>query len=154
MCFYVIRPNNLFLVCHYRFSFYYLDCVSKKCPNNKKKIYNDKYRHTRDRLFGLLCHLHEQTRGDHFVSLFACFIIFSSVRFKKACTLIVPLCTENHLSKNYSVYQLSKKKSYNVFISVYSIKIRSQLKHAKQNMLCPKIAILTPPPVWLSSFRK
>ena len=26
----------------------------KKCPNNKKEIYNDKYRHTRDRLFGLL----------------------------------------------------------------------------------------------------
>jgi hypothetical protein len=29
-----------------------------------------------------LCHLHEQTRRDHFVSLFACFIVFSSVRFK------------------------------------------------------------------------
>ena len=28
-------------------------CVKKKCPNNKKEIYNDKYRHTRDRLFGL-----------------------------------------------------------------------------------------------------
>jgi len=25
----------------------------KKCSNNKKEIYNDKYRHTRDRLFGL-----------------------------------------------------------------------------------------------------
>jgi hypothetical protein len=25
----------------------------KKCPNNKKEIYNDKYRHTRDILFGL-----------------------------------------------------------------------------------------------------
>ena len=25
----------------------------KKCPNNKKEMYNDKYRHTRDRLFGL-----------------------------------------------------------------------------------------------------
>jgi hypothetical protein len=25
----------------------------KKCPNNKKEIYNDKYSHTRDRLFGL-----------------------------------------------------------------------------------------------------
>ena len=25
----------------------------KRCPNNKKEIYNDKYRHTRDRLFGL-----------------------------------------------------------------------------------------------------
>ena len=30
-------------------------CVLKnpKCPNNKKEIYSDKYRHTRDRLFGL-----------------------------------------------------------------------------------------------------
>ena len=27
----------------------------KKCQNNKKEIYNDKYRHTRDRLFGLGC---------------------------------------------------------------------------------------------------
>jgi hypothetical protein len=37
------------------FYFYFFDtlCVKKKCPNNKKKIYNDKYRHTRDRLFGL-----------------------------------------------------------------------------------------------------
>ena len=26
----------------------------KKSPNNKKEIYNDKYRHTRDRLFGLI----------------------------------------------------------------------------------------------------
>ena len=25
----------------------------KKCPNNNKELYNDKYRHTRDRLFGL-----------------------------------------------------------------------------------------------------
>ena len=25
----------------------------KNSPNNKKEIYNDKYRHTRDRLFGL-----------------------------------------------------------------------------------------------------
>ena len=29
-------------------------CQKKKCPNNKKEIYNDKYRHTRDRLFGLV----------------------------------------------------------------------------------------------------
>ena len=26
----------------------------KKGPNNNKEIYNDKYRHTRDRLFGLI----------------------------------------------------------------------------------------------------
>ena len=25
----------------------------KKCPNNEKEIYNGKYKHTRDRLFGL-----------------------------------------------------------------------------------------------------
>jgi hypothetical protein len=29
-----------------------IDSVKKKCPNNKKEIY-DKYKHTRDRLFGL-----------------------------------------------------------------------------------------------------
>ena len=27
------------------------------CPNNKKKIYNDKYRHTRDRLLDLMSHM-------------------------------------------------------------------------------------------------
>ena len=32
-----------------------------KCPNNKTEIYNDKYRHTRDRLFGLLSDHHAQT---------------------------------------------------------------------------------------------
>ena len=33
-----------------------------KCPNNKKEIhvYNDKYKHTRDRLFGLHKHRHEK----------------------------------------------------------------------------------------------
>jgi hypothetical protein len=29
-------------------------CVKKKCSNNKKEIYDDKYRHTRNRLFGIL----------------------------------------------------------------------------------------------------
>ena len=64
------RPNNLSLVCLYLslyisfllfghfFLFFWL-CVSQnkelklKFPNNKKEIYNDKNRHTRDRLFGL-----------------------------------------------------------------------------------------------------
>jgi hypothetical protein len=46
-------------ICHYIFPFYYLDIffsatLKKKCPNNKKEIYNDKYKHTRDRLFGLV----------------------------------------------------------------------------------------------------
>jgi hypothetical protein len=27
---------------------------TNKCPNNKKEIYNDKYRHKRDILFGLV----------------------------------------------------------------------------------------------------
>ena len=27
--------------------------INKKCPNNKKEIYNDKYKHTRDKLFSL-----------------------------------------------------------------------------------------------------
>jgi hypothetical protein len=46
-------------ICHYIFPFYYLDiysiffCHTNKCPNNKKEIYNDKYKHTRDRLLGL-----------------------------------------------------------------------------------------------------
>jgi len=43
------RPNNLSLVCLY----FSVKKKKKKCPNNKKEIYNDKYRHTRDRLFGL-----------------------------------------------------------------------------------------------------
>ena len=62
------RPNNLSLVCLYLtlyisfllfghlffvFLVFWTHCVKKKCPNNKKEIYNDKYRHTRDRLFGL-----------------------------------------------------------------------------------------------------
>ena len=45
----------------YAFYYFYIVVLSvsvcqkknKKCPNNKKEIYNDKYRHTRDRLFGL-----------------------------------------------------------------------------------------------------
>ena len=50
------RPNNLSLVCLY-LSLYIWHTVQKKkkkkkSPNNKKEIY-DKYRHTRDRLFGL-----------------------------------------------------------------------------------------------------
>jgi hypothetical protein len=28
--------------------------LKKKCSNNKKEIYDDKYRHTRNRLFGQL----------------------------------------------------------------------------------------------------
>ena len=34
--------------------FFETQCPKKKCPNNNKEIYNDKYRHTRDRLFGLV----------------------------------------------------------------------------------------------------
>ena len=66
-----IRPNNLFLVCLYLslyisfllfgHFFHFFFSVSKlkkkkKCQNNKKEIYNDKYRHTRDKLFGLGYH--------------------------------------------------------------------------------------------------
>jgi hypothetical protein len=32
---------------------FFLDTQKKICSNNKKEIYNDKYRHTRDRVFGL-----------------------------------------------------------------------------------------------------
>ena len=46
----------------YAFYYFYIVVLSvsvcqkkkkKNSPNNKKEIYNDKYRHTRDRLFGL-----------------------------------------------------------------------------------------------------
>ena len=45
----------------YAFYYFYIIVLSvfvcqkkkKKCPNNKKEIYNDKYGHRRDRLFGL-----------------------------------------------------------------------------------------------------
>ena len=40
------RPNNLSLVLR-------VWQKKKKCPNNKKEIYNDKYKQTRDSLFGL-----------------------------------------------------------------------------------------------------
>jgi hypothetical protein len=40
-----------------------------KFPNNKKEIYNDKYRHTRDRLFGLWFHqIHTKTDIYHTVT--------------------------------------------------------------------------------------
>jgi hypothetical protein len=57
---------------HNIFPFYYLDIfffhfffdtlTQKKCPNNKKEIYNDKYRHTRDRLFGLSAYYKNPTK--------------------------------------------------------------------------------------------
>jgi hypothetical protein len=37
----------------------------KKCPNNKKEIYNDKYKHTRDRLFGQVCDQQEDERKQN-----------------------------------------------------------------------------------------
>jgi hypothetical protein len=62
----ILRPYNMSLVCLYLSL--YISFLSfghfkkkmcchagkKKCPNDKKQIYNDKYKHTRDRLFGLL----------------------------------------------------------------------------------------------------
>ena len=58
------RPNNLYLVYLYLslyssfllFGQFFFDTKKKikKCPNNKKEIYNDKYRYTRYRLFGLV----------------------------------------------------------------------------------------------------
>jgi hypothetical protein len=58
------RPNNLSIVCLYLslyisillFGHFFFDTQlfqKKNVQNNKKEIYNDKYRHTRDRLFGL-----------------------------------------------------------------------------------------------------
>ena len=60
------RPNNLSIVCLYLslyisfllFGHSFLELAEKKTkkkrPTNKKEIYNDKYKHTRDRLFGLV----------------------------------------------------------------------------------------------------
>ena len=80
------RPINLSLVCLYLsfkiyisffiiwtffFSFFFqFQSVwqkKNKCPNNKKEIYNDKYKHTRDRLFGLGLELtiFSVVRGNH-----------------------------------------------------------------------------------------
>ena len=58
------RPNNLSFVCLYlslyisfsifgHFFFFFWHTENKICPNYKKEIYNDKYRYTKDRLFGL-----------------------------------------------------------------------------------------------------
>jgi hypothetical protein len=54
------RISNVYKL--YAFYYFYIVVLSVsvcqknkkiKYPNNKKEIYNDKYRHTRDRLFGL-----------------------------------------------------------------------------------------------------
>jgi hypothetical protein len=52
-----------------------------KFPNSKKEIYNDKYRHTRDRLFGLWFHqIHTKTDIYHTVThlYISCSYYFSS----------------------------------------------------------------------------
>ena len=44
---------SIFII--WTFFFGHSECPKKKiCQNNTKEIYNDKYRHTRDRLFGLI----------------------------------------------------------------------------------------------------
>jgi hypothetical protein len=51
---------SIFVIIYFLFiilTFFFLNTdknQKKKCQNNKKEIYNDKYRHTRDRLFGLV----------------------------------------------------------------------------------------------------
>ena len=84
-------------ICHYIFPFYYLDIYfyffkfisNNKCPNNKKEIYNDKYKHTRDRLFGLVFNAtmnKSQIKLYHtFVVLYLfyyTFIVFASINFR------------------------------------------------------------------------
>ena len=49
------RPNR---------TFFFL-CQKKKCPNNIKEIYNDKYRHTRDRLFSLHMYMTDIRHLEH-----------------------------------------------------------------------------------------
>ena len=67
------RPNNLSLVCLYLsfkiyISFFIIwTFFFHLCRNNKKEIYNDKYKHTRDRLFGIGLELtiFSVVRGNH-----------------------------------------------------------------------------------------
>jgi hypothetical protein len=59
------RPNNLSIVCLYLllyisfllFGHSFLELAEKKTkkkrPTNKKEIYNDKYKHTKDRIIGV-----------------------------------------------------------------------------------------------------
>jgi len=59
----------LFIIWTFIYFFFYLPKKNKKinkCPNNKKEIYNDKYKHTRDRLFGLP---EEQKAANMFILL-------------------------------------------------------------------------------------
>ena len=47
----------------------------KKCPNNKNEIYNDKYKHTRDRLFDL----HYKTMNTMIISYILKFLFNKNV---------------------------------------------------------------------------
>jgi hypothetical protein len=52
VCLYLSLYISFLLFGHFFFSV--AEKKKKKCPNNKKEIYNDKYKRTRDRLFGLI----------------------------------------------------------------------------------------------------
>ena len=74
-------------IVHYYF-FYWPTVYVHWTETNLSSLNKKKHLVKLKKIHVFLCHLHEQTRGrgDHFVSLFACFIVFSSVGFKKACT--------------------------------------------------------------------
>ena len=68
MCLYLSLYISFLLFEHLFISFFICQKNNKKinkCPNNKKEIY-DKYKHTRDRLFGLP---EEQKAANMFILL-------------------------------------------------------------------------------------
>ena len=78
----ISRQNNLSLVCLY-LSLYISSVAEKKniknkCPNNKNEIYNDKYKHTRDRLFDL----HYKTMNTMIISYILKFLFNKNVDIK------------------------------------------------------------------------
>ena len=69
MCLYLSLYISFLLFGHLFISFFICQKKNKKinkCPNNKNEIYNDKYKHTRDRLFGLP---EEQKAANMFILL-------------------------------------------------------------------------------------
>ena len=74
------------------------------------------------------------------------FFPVSDLRKLALSTTLHPKCV-SLVKKLQCVPIVPKKATMCLFLC--SIKIRSQVKHAKQKMLCPKIDILTPPPVYI-----
>jgi hypothetical protein len=52
-------------------------------PNNKKEIYNDRYKHTRDRLFGLALMVHILQRTGNIMVSSVPWILLKNILFTK-----------------------------------------------------------------------